>query len=85
MYEPQAMVIVDKTIQVFAANGKPAIWLRPGSRKRTVIVEFESDAEVILAGPTGTGVFEEELFPDVVVIVETEPDADEEDEEEEYG
>ncbi len=76
MRKSQAVVVVNKPIQILAANGKPAVLLRPGSRKGTVVVEFDPEAEVILGYPTGTGVFEEELF-EATIIVETEPDEEE--------
>jgi len=70
---PKMTVIVDRTVQVLAASGEPAILLRPGSSKGEVIVEFDPFARVVLASIAGMGVHEEELY-DSIVIVETYPD-----------
>jgi|FaiFalFF_MnMetaG_3_1042247.scaffolds.fasta_scaffold13914_2 hypothetical protein len=76
---PKMTVTVDRTIQVLAANGEPAILLRPGSSKGEVVVEFDPFARVVLACIAGMGVHEEELY-DAIVTVETYSDDDDDEE-----
>jgi len=72
----KAKVVVNKPIEVLAANGETALFLEPGRSKGTVVVSFAESVSVILESlscPEG-----EEVFEPISVVVKTDPCDDEE-------
>lgn len=74
----KAKVIVNKPIEVLAANGETALLLEPGRSKGTVVIFIDDGTCVVLESlscPEG-----EEMFGPLALVVKTDPWDDEEEE-----
>lgn len=81
MPEEHVKVIVDKHIEVLAANGETILVLEPGRSKGTVIVFIDDGIEVLFRDLTSPPSGEKMLGP-IELFVKTDPweDWDEDDE-----
>lgn len=81
MPKRRAKVVVDRPIEVLAANGETALFLEPGRSKGTVVVFVEDGTWASLETficPDG-----EEMLGPFAVVVKTDPDDGDEDDEDE--
>lgn len=80
MPKKRVKVIVDKPIEVLAANGETALVLEPGRRKGTVIVFIDDGIEVLFRDLTSPPSGEKMLGP-IELFVKTDPWEDWDDDE----